>query len=177
MKKVAVFGKPANGKSTLSKQLAAATGIKLFPLDSILYQPNGEEIEREQYEQMHEDIISSERWIIEGFGPMNSMRSFNRRLEAADTLIYIDLPYSTTRMLVFKRFLKGLFNTPEGWPKNSSILQGTLQTHKVLKLCPKFWNEQFLQKLEKQAEHKSLYVIRSLSELNSFVTKNVKTGQ
>jgi len=35
MKKVAVFGKPANGKSTLSKRLASATGIKLYALDSI----------------------------------------------------------------------------------------------------------------------------------------------
>lgn len=29
MKKVAVFGKPANGKSTLSKKLASATGLNL----------------------------------------------------------------------------------------------------------------------------------------------------
>ena len=173
MKKVAVFGKPANGKSTLSKKLSLATGIQLYALDSILYLPNGDEVDRTKYEVAHEKILSSEQWIIEGFGPMNSLKSFNRRLEEADTLIYIDLPYSVTYWLVFKRFLTGVFVKPKGWPDGSSILQGTLESYKVLKLCPKFWNDNFLQRLEKVSSNKSLHVIRSLTELNSFVAKNV----
>lgn len=174
MKKIAVIGKPANGKSTLSKKLALATGIKLYALDSMLYESNGEEVSRKSYEERHESIISSEAWIIEGFGPMNSLDSFNRRLEAADTLIYIELSYFVTYWLVTKRFLKGLFKKPEGWPEGSSILKGTLQSYKVLKLCPKFWNDGFLQRIEALAADKSLHVIRSVSELNSFVEKNVK---
>lgn len=169
MKKIAVFGKPANGKSTLSKELSVATGIKLYPLDSILYLPNGEEVDREEYEAAHESILSSDRWIVEGFGPMNSLKSFNRRLEEADTLIYIDLPYSTTYWLVLKRFLKGLFVKPEGVPEGSSVVKGTLESYKVLKLCPRFWNDDFLQRLEKLSGKKSLHVIQSLDELNSFV--------
>lgn len=173
MKKIAVFGKPAGGKSTLSKRLAAATGIKLYALDSILYQPSGEEVDRKLYTETHESIIASEEWIVEGFGPMNSLDSFNRRLEAADTLIYIDLPYLVTYWLVTKRFLKGLFIKPEGWPEGSSVLKGTLESYQVLKLCPKFWNDSFLQRLETQSAGKTLHVIRSVSELNSFVEKNV----
>ena len=174
MKKVAVFGKPANGKSTLSKKLASATGIKLYALDSILYNSNGQEIDRQSYEEAHENILSTEAWIIEGFGPMNSLNSFNRRLEKADTLIYIDLPYLTTYWLVTKRFIKGLVKKPEGWPDGSSVLKGTLESYRVLKLCPKFWNDSFLQKLEKQSVNKTLYVIRSVSELNSFVDEHVE---
>lgn len=174
MKKVAVFGKPANGKSTLSKKLASATGIKLYALDSILYKPNGQEVDRQSYEEAHENILSTEAWIIEGFGPMNSLNSFNRRLEKADTLIYIDLPYLTTYWLVAKRFIKGLVKKPEGWPDGSSILKGTLESYRVLKLCPKFWNDSFLQKLEKQSANKTLYVIRSVSELNGFVDEHVE---
>ena len=173
MKKIAVIGKPANGKSTLSKELALATGIKLYALDSVLYKPNGEEVSRQSYEEFHESIISSEEWIIEGFGPMSSLDSFNRRLEAADTLIYIELSYIVTYWLVAKRFLKGLFIKPEGWPEGSSILKGTMESYRVLKYCPKFWNDSFLQRLENLASDKSLYIIRSLSELNNFVEKNV----
>ncbi len=173
MKKIAVIGKPANGKSTLSKELALATGIKLYALDSVLYKPNGEEVSRQSYEEFHESIISSEEWIIEGFGPMSSLDSFNRRLEAADTLIYIELPYIVTYWLVAKRFFKGLLIKPEGWPEGSSVLKGTLESYRVLKHCPKFWNDSFLQRLENLASDKSLYIIRSLSELNNFVEKNV----
>ena len=174
MKKVAVFGKPANGKSTLSKKLAAATGIKLHALDSILYKPNGDEVDRTDYERAHDNILSSDEWIIEGFGPMNSLESFNKRLKEADTLIYIDLPYLISYWLVTKRFLKGLFIKPEGWPDGCSILEGTLQSYKVLKLCPMFWNDSFMQKLEKLSVNKRLYVIRSVSELNRFIEKHVR---
>ena len=171
MKKVAVFGKPGGGKSTLSKKLASATSIKLHALDSILYKANGELVDRNKYDEEHENILSSENWIIDGFGPIGS---FNKRLEVADTLIYIELPYAISYWLVTKRLLKGLVVKPEGWPAGSSVLKGTLESYKVLKLCPKFWNDDFMQRLEKISTNKSLYVIRSISELNSFIDKNVK---
>jgi hypothetical protein len=75
---------------------------------------------------------------------------------------------------VTKRLLKGLIVKPEGWPDGSSVLKGTLEGYRTLKLCPKFWNDDFMKKIEKMSTNKSLYVIRSVSELNSFVVKNVK---
>lgn len=172
MKKIAVFGKPGSGKSTLSKKLASATGIQLYALDAILYNVNGDEVDRESFHEAHENILSSSEWIIEGFGPMNSLDSFNRRIEEADTLIYIDLPYSVTYWLVTKRLLKGLFVKPEGWPEGCSILRGTLESYKVLKLCPRFWNDSFLQRLEKRSADKTLHVVRSVSELNSLIERH-----
>ena len=171
MKKIVVFGKPGSGKSTLSKSLSEATEIKLHALDSIEYKKNGDRVDRVTYDKAHEKILSSDSWIIDGFGPIES---FNQRLDIADTLIYIDLPYIDSYWLVTKRLLKGVLVKPEGWPDGSSILKGTLESYKVLKLCPKFWNVDFMQKLEKISTNKSLHVIRSISELNTFVDKNVR---
>ncbi len=171
MKKIAVFGKPGSGKSTFSKKLASATGIKLHALDSIIYKKNGDLVDPKIYHQKHENILSSDSWIIDGFGPVES---FYHRLDVADTLIYIELPYPISYYLVTKRLLKGLVVKPEGWPDGSSVLKGTLESYKVLKLCPRFWNEQFMQKLEKISAKKSLHVIRSIPELDGFIDKNVK---
>jgi len=171
MKKIAVFGKPGSGKSTLSKHLELATGIQLHQLDSLVYKKNGDLVDRETYDREHENILSSHNWIMDGFGPIGS---FNKRLEVADTLIYIDLPYVVSYWLVTKRLIKGLFVKPEGWPDGSSILKGSLQSYKVLRLCPKFWNDGFLQKLQELSANKSLYVIRSMSELNEFVATNTE---
>jgi adenylate kinase family enzyme len=170
MKKIAVFGKPGSGKSTLSKSLAIATSIRLHQLDSIEYKKNGELVDRKVFDNEHENILYSDSWIIDGFGPM---ACFNKRLELADTLIYIDLPYVVSYWLVTKRLLKGLFVKPEGWPDGCSVLKGTLESYKVLKLCPTFWNDGFLQKLEKMSTNKSLHVIRSISELNTFVQSHI----
>lgn len=171
MKKIAVFGKPGSGKSILSKNLSSASGIKLYPLDSIVYKNNGDMVDRNLYDTQHGHILSSDSWIIDGFGPIES---FYERLDAADTLIYIDLPYVFSYWFVAKRFLKGMFIKPEGWPDGSSVFRGTMQSYKTLKLCPKFWNESFMQKLEKIANGKSLFVIQTISELNGFVDANVK---
>lgn len=170
MKKIAVFGKPGSGKSTLSRNLAAATGIRLHPLDSIVYKRNGDKVDRGTYDREHGNILSSDSWIIDGFGPVES---FYKRLDEADTLIYIDLTYIVSYWLVTKRLLKGLLVKPEGWPDGSSILKGTLESYRTLKLCPKFWNDAFMNKLEEIAVSKSLFVIRSISELNGFVDKNL----
>jgi len=171
MKKVAVFGKPGSGKSTLSKKLAAATGIALHPLDSIVYKANGELVDREIFDDEHNKILASDSWIVDGFGPIEP---FYKQLGAADTLIYIDLPYLVSYWWVTKRLLKGFFVNPEGWPDGSAILKGSLQSYKVLRLCPRFWNDDFLKKLEKISIDKSLFVIRSMAELNAFIDTHVK---
>lgn len=170
MNKIAIFGKPGSGKSTLAKNISRTTGIPLHPLDSIVYKANGEFVDRDTYDKEHQSILSSENWIIDGFGPIDS---FYQRLEAADTLIYIDLPYVVSYWLVTKRLAKGVFTTPEGWPAGSSILKGSTASYKALKQSPKFWNDQFLNRLEDIAKDKSLHIIRSVAELNSFANKEI----
>ncbi|WP_028021952.1 P-loop NTPase family protein [Enterovibrio calviensis] len=166
MNKVAVFGKPGSGKSTLSKALSSSTRIELYPLDAMVFKKNGEHVEREVFDKAHDDILSSERWIIDGLGPLGS---FNQRLEAADTLIYIDLPYPTSYWFVTKRLLKGLFVKPEGWPDGSSVFKGSLNSYKFLKLSPRFWNDDFTSRLESLSSHQTVHIIRSVSALNAFV--------
>ncbi len=170
MKKIAIFGKPGSGKSTVSKALALATGIDLHQLDSLVYKANGEFVDSEVFAHMHERILSSESWIIDGLGPIES---FKKRLDTADTLIYIDLPYPVSYWFVTKRLLKGLFVKPEGWPDGSSVIKGTIQSYKMLKLSPAFWNDDLRSRLELRAKEQELHIIRSVSELNSFVHKQV----
>jgi len=174
MKKIAIFGKPGGGKSTLGKQFSIETGIDLYPLDSIEYNKDGNRVDDEIYKEHHNKIIASDSWIIDGLG---TIESFNSRLEAADTLIYIDLPYYIHYWWVTKRFIQGIFKTPEGWPKNCSIFKGTKQSYKVLKICPKFWNDALLNQLKSLTNDKSLYVIKTPQELNSFINKTLNISK
>lgn len=165
MKKVAVFGKPGGGKSTLSKKLSTEMNIPLCPLDSIEYQPSGERVTLEEFSKKHADLINADQWIIEGLG---TLESFWSRIDAADILVYVDLPYRVHYWWVTKRLLKGLFVKPEGWPEGSSIFKGTLASWKFLRLSPKFWTPDLFEKIQLRDENKIIYRITSVRELNRF---------
>jgi len=163
MKKVAVFGKPGGGKSTLSRKLSVAQAIKLCPLDLIEYTQNGERVSPEEYSRNHSKLINSDNWIIEGLG---TIESFWQRVDAADTLIYIDLPYYVHYWWVTKRLLKSLFVKPEGWPEGCSVFKGTLASWKYLRLSPKFWNNELFEKIQSRANGKKILKITSIKEIN-----------
>ena len=166
MQKVTVFGKPGGGKSTLSRNLSAATGIELFPLDLIEYEQNGERVAKEIYHQRHAELIASDAWIIEGLG---TLQSFWDRIDAADTVVYIDLPYRVHYWWVVKRLLKSPFVKPLGWPKGSSVWKGTVAGFKYLRLSRKFWTLEMFEKIQERAANKDVFRVTSVKELNEFV--------
>jgi adenylate kinase family enzyme len=133
LNRIAVFGKPGGGKSTLSKKLSSLLGIPIYPLDLIEYKKNGEKIPIEDYKKSHSDLLDKENWIIEGLG---SIDSFWLRVESADTLIYVDLPYWQHYWFTVKRLLISPFLKPEGWPEGSSIWKGTISSWRYLRLSP-----------------------------------------
>lgn len=165
VKKVVVFGKPGGGKSTLSRKISSVLGIKLCALDSIEYRKNGERVPQEEYLKQHADLISSSNWVIDGLGTLESLWL---RIDAADTLIYVDLPYSVHYWWVTKRLLKSVFEKPEGWPEGSSVLKGTLASWKYLRLSPKFWTPELFEKIQCRGEGKNIYRITSVKEINNF---------
>ena len=163
-----MFGKPASGKSTLSRDLSVATGLRLIPLDLIEYEKNGERVPAEQYRAKHAELIATNCWIIEGLG---TIPSFWERIDAADTLVYLDLPYSVSYWWVVKRLLKSPLVKPLGWPEGSSVLKGTIAGFKYLKLSRKFWTPELFDKIASRAESKTVYRITSVEELENFTSR------
>lgn len=111
MQKVTIFGKPSSGKTSLAKKLSKLNSISHYPLDLIEYRDTGERVSREEFMKLHDGIVSKEAWIIDGLGFLDA---FWQRIELADTVIYIDLPYSTSYWWASKRYLMSFFRHPEG---------------------------------------------------------------
>ncbi len=96
------------------------------------------------------------------------MRKVGAIQAAADTLVYIVLPYSVSYWFVTKHFLKGLFIKPEGRPDGSSILNVTLHSDRTLKLCPTCWNDEFSSQLMGCSSSKKVYMLKTVYEWNDF---------
>jgi len=174
LNKVVVFGKPGGGKSTLSRKLSAETGIKLCALDLIEFRKDGERVSREEYSKKHAELLDTDNWIIDGLG---TLESFWLRLAAADTLIYVDLPYYVHYWWVTKRLLKSIFVKPEGWPEGSSVLKGTLASWKYLRLSPRFWTPELFEEIQFRCKGKNIYRITSVKEINNFARQLPRVHQ
>ena len=166
MKKVAVFGNTAAGKSKLSRQLAETTGLPLITLDKVMYLPGGEKIPHEEYLRIHSEVLETEEWVIDGFGCVPSAWE---RFSKADTLVYIDLPIFTHFLWVTKRFLKGIFVNPEGWPERSPVVKSTITSYRVLWLCHRKLTPRYRKLVLNASDQKLVIHLKSPGSIREFL--------
>ena len=88
MRRVAIIGRGASGKSTLAGKLADITRLPLIELDKIFWQPGLVATSRDQWAAIQQELVKGEKWIIDGdLGPYDVI---DVRLRAADTVIFLD---------------------------------------------------------------------------------------
>ncbi len=89
VKRVAIVGNAGGGKSTLGKRLADQHGLPFFSVDQIQWLPGWVQADESVVTRKLDEVATTEHWIIDGWGPWPSLE---RRLAAADTIIFVDLP-------------------------------------------------------------------------------------
>ena len=86
--RILVLGCPGSGKSTFARLLAAKTGLPLIHLDNLWWRADGTHIPREEFDRALDDLFRGEKWIMDG----DYSRTYEVRLRAADTAIFLDYP-------------------------------------------------------------------------------------
>jgi adenylate kinase family enzyme len=164
--KVAVFGKPGGGKSTLSLQIAAATSLPLHQLDLVQYERGGSEVPAEKFLRRLAEILAQEQWVVDGFG---NPQAFAAILQAADVLVYVERFSLIHYWWVTKRLLKSPFSKPLGWPEGSPMLSSTISSYRFLRRSPGFWNSELKAKLLALRPGKRVYVVSGQSDVEALL--------
>ena len=89
MRRVAVIGNAAGGKSTLARALAETRGLPYHEIDAFLWRSDWTAVPEVECDARHDTIVSEEAWVLDGFGFWDSVA---RRFARADTLVLVDLP-------------------------------------------------------------------------------------
>ncbi len=98
MKRVVVIGSGGSGKSTFSRLLGEATGLPVVHLDKLHWRPGWVGTPADEWREVVKGELMKPEWIMDGnFGGTREMR-----MQAADTIIMLDLP----RWLCVWRILK-----------------------------------------------------------------------
>ncbi len=86
--RILVLGCPGSGKSTFARKLQAKTGLPLIHLDNVWWRADRTHISREEFDRALEELLQGERWIMDG----DYSRTYEVRLRAADTVMFLDYP-------------------------------------------------------------------------------------
>ena len=164
--KVAVFGRPGGGKSTLARQIATTASLPLQQLDLLQYEKDGAKVPDEEYLRRHTEALAQQRWVVDGFG---TPPAFEAMLRAADVLVYVERSTLTHYWWVTKRFLKSPFAKPLGWPEGSPMLRSTISSYRFLRLSGRFWTPAFKARLLALRPGKRVYVVRRQSDVISLL--------
>ena len=101
MKRVVIFGRAAAGKSSLARTLGEITGLPVIELDKIFWQSGLQALPRDNWTAIQNRLIQSSCWIMDGdLGPYDVI---DCRIQAADTIIFLDFPLVTCAWRAMRR--------------------------------------------------------------------------
>jgi adenylate kinase family enzyme len=88
MRRIVVIGSSGAGKSTLSQQLGDHLQVPVIHLDRLFWRPGWEKTPEAERVDIVTHLVAGEKWIIDG----TYRKTLDIRLQAADTIILLDLP-------------------------------------------------------------------------------------
>jgi adenylate kinase family enzyme len=167
MNRIVIIGSPGSGKSTLARKLGRKLQIQVVHLDRIFWQPGWKEKPRNTRIEILKERVRKKQWIIEG----TYLDSSEPRLEAADTIIFLDIPY----FLCLQRIIKQHFQC-KGHPRYD-LKEGCkdeLNLIRILKVLgfPFRGRRTLKQKLPYyKSKSKEIIWLRSTKEVESFLAR------
>ncbi len=165
MTRVAIIGNAAGGKSGLARELGETLGLPVHALDSILWQPGWVRTPAAEFGALHQRLIEGEKWIIDGFGPLHEA---DCRLEAADTIVFIDLPLWRHYWWAAKRQFMCIFRERPDGPKECPMLPMTLRLFKMIWRIHKYIRPSLINAVNQHRAGRNIFRIRSVKELEAF---------
>ncbi len=88
-RRIIVTGLAGSGKSTLSLALAARTGLPVVHLDLHFWKPGWVAPSEAEWRATQREVLAGDVWIADG----NYHETLDLRLERADTVVLLDLPW------------------------------------------------------------------------------------
>ncbi len=101
MRRVLVIGAGGAGKSTFARRLGQVLDIEVIHLDSLYWKPGWVKPSKVEWAERVAELVQRESFVMDG----NYSGTFDIRVAACDTLIFLDMPRLVCLWRVLKRLL------------------------------------------------------------------------
>ncbi|MGG1167147.1 DNA topology modulation protein [Bacillus mycoides] len=164
MKKIILIGSGGSGKSTLAKQLGNKLKIQVYHLDALFWKPNWVGVPREEQRTVQHDLIKEEKWIIDG----NYGGTMDIRINAADTIIFLDIHRTICVYRAFKRIVQYRNKTRPDMGTGCEE-RFDLQFFKWIWEYPKTKRPAIVKRLDQLNKDKRVIILKTPSEIQRFL--------
>ena len=103
-RRIAAIGCGGSGKSTLARALGERLGLPVVQLDLLYWKPGFVASGLEEFASAQRELVAGDRWVLDG----NYGRTMEIRLEAADTVVFLDTPTAVSLIRILRRQLAGM---------------------------------------------------------------------
>jgi len=168
MTRVAVIGPGGAGKSRIASQLGEAVGARVVELDRLFWQPGWVETPAPEWKEIQRQELELEPWIVEGL----HKDTMHLWLEAADTIVFLDVSPLVATWRVSKRRVSGedRSTAPDGCepaPAHRALLKFLLyQWDYRRKIRP-----EILRILDRRRGRAEIAVLRTPREVDAFLSR------
>jgi adenylate kinase family enzyme len=167
---VVITGMAGAGKSTFSRALSAKTGLPVIHLDVHFWKPGWVEPSEDEWRATQRDLLSGDEWIVDG----NYHATLDLRLGRADTVVFLDTPWS---VCVWRAFVRRVRRRPVGFRLPNGCDESTLRRlREEWSLAWRIWRghrserERELGALSRHGNHGALYILRSKGAARDFLS-------
>jgi adenylate kinase family enzyme len=160
LKRIAIIGSTATGKSTLARRLGSMLDLPVYHLDALYWRPGWAATPADEWDATLKLIVAGERWIIDG----NFTASMQERLDAADTVVFLDLPRRVSMTAVVRRRIQQLWRLPPGVAEGCRPMFN-LRLFRWIWSFPKDHRLGFVRLLADQPADKRIVILRSRRDI------------
>lgn len=172
MRRILIIGPGGAGKSTLARRLGERLGVEVLHLDRFYWRAGWVATPKEEWQARLEEMLGRDSWIMDG----NYGGTFEQRLAACDTVIFLDLPRTVCLWRVVRRALKyrGVArpDMAEGCPEGLTWEFVSWIWHYPERSRPKV-----LARLAAHGAGKRIYRLRSRAEVEEFLAGAGERGR
>lgn len=163
-RRILVIGAGGSGKSTLARRLGEILGLEVLHLDRHYWSAGWKEPPREEWEKTVRRLLARDSWIIDG----NYGSTLDLRLDAADAVVFLDLPRNLyLRRVIVRRLRYAGRSRPDMAPGCEERI--TFRFLKYLWRYPAERRPGIVRRLGRLSPGKAVLVLRSPLEVRRFV--------
>lgn len=154
----------------MCRALSSVHALPCYAVDKIQWKPNWVRTPEPDYTNAHEALLSQERWLIDGYG---SWASVMRRIDAADTIIFVDHPIQVHFWWATKRQIKSIFVGRQDGPEGCRMFRVTIRLFRMMWRLHREMRPKLIAAIEARRGSARIIHIRSPKQLAEFAAHPV----